>query len=61
VGTIRDYEQLKRSPLLPTVQKLAKALKASLAVFDSGALARPSLSQRFTPMPGVRTCSAPFA
>src|SRR4051794_30750434 len=34
VGTIRDYEQLKRSPLLPTVQKLAKALKTSLAVFD---------------------------
>lgn len=34
VGTIRDYEQMKRSPLLPAVQKLAKALKASLAVFD---------------------------
>src|SRR4051812_5537617 len=34
IGTIRDYEQMKRAPLLPAVQKLAKALGASLGDFE---------------------------
>jgi transcriptional regulator with XRE-family HTH domain len=33
LGTIRDYEQGKRDPLLSTAQKLARALKQSLDVF----------------------------
>src|SRR5262245_51382394 len=34
VGTIRDYEQGKRDPLLPSAQKLARALGLSLSAFD---------------------------
>jgi transcriptional regulator with XRE-family HTH domain len=33
VGTIRDYEQVKRDPLLSTAVKLAAALRVSVAVF----------------------------
>lgn len=33
VGTIRDYEQGKREPLLSNAQKLARALGVSLDVF----------------------------
>jgi transcriptional regulator with XRE-family HTH domain len=33
VGTVRDYEQGRRDPLLSNAQKLASALKASLDVF----------------------------
>jgi len=33
LGTIRDYEQGKRDPLLSTAQKLASALNQSLDVF----------------------------
>jgi len=33
LGTIRDYEQGKRDPLLSTAQKLARALNQSLDVF----------------------------
>jgi transcriptional regulator with XRE-family HTH domain len=33
VGTIRDYEQGKRDPLLSNAQRLAKALAVSLDVF----------------------------
>jgi transcriptional regulator with XRE-family HTH domain len=33
VGTIRDYEQGKRDPLLSNAQRLAKALSISLDVF----------------------------
>jgi transcriptional regulator with XRE-family HTH domain len=33
LGTIRDYEQGNRDPLLSTAQKLALALKQSLDVF----------------------------
>lgn len=35
VGTIRDYEQGKRDPLLSTAQKLAHALDHTVEVFDS--------------------------
>src|SRR5262250_1329655 len=34
LGTIRDYEQGKRDPLLSTAQKLARALNQSLDVFS---------------------------
>lgn len=34
IGTIRDYEQGKRDPLLSTAQKLAHALGYKLDVFD---------------------------
>src|SRR4051812_11823574 len=34
LGTIRDYEQGKRDPLLSTAQKLAGALNQSLDVFS---------------------------
>jgi transcriptional regulator with XRE-family HTH domain len=34
VGTIRDYEQGKRDPLLSNARKLAHALGVSLAAFD---------------------------
>lgn len=34
IGTIRDYEQGKRDPLLSTAQKLAHALGFRLDVFD---------------------------
>jgi transcriptional regulator with XRE-family HTH domain len=37
VGTIRDYEQGKRDPLLSNAQKLAAALGVSLDVFPSKA------------------------
>jgi transcriptional regulator with XRE-family HTH domain len=33
IGTIRDYEQGKRDPLLSNAQRLAKALGVSLDVF----------------------------
>jgi transcriptional regulator with XRE-family HTH domain len=33
VGTIRDYEQGKRDPLLSNAQRLAKALRVSLDEF----------------------------
>jgi transcriptional regulator with XRE-family HTH domain len=33
LGTIRDYEQGRRDPLLSNAQKLAKALGASLDAF----------------------------
>jgi transcriptional regulator with XRE-family HTH domain len=33
LGTIRDYEQGKRTPLLSAAQKLARALDQSLDVF----------------------------
>jgi transcriptional regulator with XRE-family HTH domain len=33
IGTIRDYEQTKRDPLLPTVVRLARALDVSLDEF----------------------------
>ncbi len=35
LGTIRDYEQGKRDPLLSTAQKLARALNQSLDVFPA--------------------------
>jgi transcriptional regulator with XRE-family HTH domain len=34
IGTIRDYEQGKRDPLLSTAQKLAHALGFRVDVFD---------------------------
>ena len=34
LGTVRDYEQGKRDPLLSTAQKLARALNQSLDVFS---------------------------
>jgi len=34
VGTIRDYEQVKRAPLLTTAIVLAKSLGESLEVFE---------------------------
>jgi putative transcriptional regulator len=34
IGTIRDYEQGKRDPLLSTAQKLARALGHGLDVFN---------------------------
>jgi len=34
VGTLRDYEQGKRNPLLSNAQKLSKALRVSVAAFD---------------------------
>jgi transcriptional regulator with XRE-family HTH domain len=34
IGTIRDYEQGKRDPLLSTAQKLGRALGHGLDVFD---------------------------
>ena len=36
VGTIRDYEQGKRDPLLSNAQKLAAALRVSVDVFGQG-------------------------
>ncbi len=42
LGTIRDYEQGNRGPLLSTAQKLARALKQSLDVFPPPAPARRS-------------------
>jgi transcriptional regulator with XRE-family HTH domain len=33
LGTIRDYEQVKRDPLLPTANRLASALGVSIAEF----------------------------
>jgi transcriptional regulator with XRE-family HTH domain len=33
LGTIRDYEQVKRDPLLPTANRLASALEVSIAEF----------------------------
>lgn len=33
IGTVRDYEQGSRDPLLSNAQRLAKALGASLDVF----------------------------
>jgi transcriptional regulator with XRE-family HTH domain len=33
VGTIRDYEQIKRDPLLSSAAKLARALGVSIEVF----------------------------
>jgi transcriptional regulator with XRE-family HTH domain len=42
VGTIRDYEQSKRDPLLSSAQKLAEALGVSLDAFkDAGPAAKP--------------------
>jgi transcriptional regulator with XRE-family HTH domain len=35
LGTIRDYEQGKRDPLLSSAQKLARALGRSLDVFGT--------------------------
>ncbi len=35
LGTIRDYEQGKRDPLLSNAQKLARALAVSLDVFPA--------------------------
>src|SRR5204862_2277963 len=40
LGTIRDYEQGKRDPLLSTAQKLARALNQSLDVFTPQPQAR---------------------
>src|SRR4051794_941075 len=34
IGTIRDYEQVKRDPLLPTAVKLARAVGVSIADFE---------------------------
>jgi transcriptional regulator with XRE-family HTH domain len=47
IGTIRDYEQDKREPLLSNAQKLARALGVSLDVFpfcseEDGAARRPA-------------------
>jgi transcriptional regulator with XRE-family HTH domain len=45
VGTIRDYEQGRRDPLLLTAAKLARALKQPLEVFlaaDVDAAPRPA-------------------
>src|SRR5262249_26524079 len=39
LGTIRDYEQGKREPLLSTAFQLARALGVSVEVFDDGAAA----------------------
>ncbi len=33
IGTIREYEQVKRDPLLPTAIKLASALGVSIEAF----------------------------
>jgi transcriptional regulator with XRE-family HTH domain len=42
VGTIRDYEQGRRDPLLSKAQRLARALQVSLDLFnDEAAKARP--------------------
>jgi transcriptional regulator with XRE-family HTH domain len=40
LGTIRDYEQGNRDPLLSTAFKLARALKLSLDEFDPDAPSR---------------------
>ena len=41
LGTIRDYEQGKRNPLLSTAQKLARALNQPLDVFPQPQTQRP--------------------
>jgi transcriptional regulator with XRE-family HTH domain len=42
VGTIRDYEQGKRDPLLSNAQRLARALGASLDVFPAEHVQAPA-------------------
>jgi transcriptional regulator with XRE-family HTH domain len=48
IGTIRDYEQGKRDPLLPTIQRLARGLGVSLAVFDDVAPSAESTEEERT-------------
>lgn len=43
VGTIRDYEQAKRTPLLSTAVKLARGLGESVAVFADCVDATPKV------------------
>jgi transcriptional regulator with XRE-family HTH domain len=42
LGTIRDYEQGKRDPLLSNAQKLARALSISLDVFPAEVPVKPA-------------------
>ena len=54
VGTIRDYEQGKREPLLSNAQRLARALGASLDTFP----APDESGTRDTPRPRGRKAGA---
>jgi transcriptional regulator with XRE-family HTH domain len=45
VGTIRDYEQGKREPLLSNAQRLARGLGVSVAAFN-GPEAEPARKSR---------------
>jgi transcriptional regulator with XRE-family HTH domain len=49
VGTIRDYEQGKRDPLLSNAQRLARALSISLDVFPVAEEAPPAKRGRKQP------------
>jgi transcriptional regulator with XRE-family HTH domain len=48
LGTVRDYEQGRREPLLSTAQKLAKALGVSLDQFPAIDPAAPSKRRKDT-------------
>jgi transcriptional regulator with XRE-family HTH domain len=54
VGTIRDYEQVKRDPLLPTAIKLAKALGVSVEVFAECVSKEESEDKERAPKPRGR-------
>jgi transcriptional regulator with XRE-family HTH domain len=55
IGTIRDYEQLKREPLLLTAAKIARALSVRLEEFTVGAWERRNASAaRKKGKPGLR-------
>ncbi len=54
LGTIRDYEQGNRDPLLSTAQKLARALKQSLDVFPLSPAGRSRKPKGKSTRPGPR-------
>jgi transcriptional regulator with XRE-family HTH domain len=59
LGTIRDYEQGKRNPLLSTAQKLARALNQPLDVFPQPQRSRKAAGAPSTAQPAVGSAGRP--
>jgi transcriptional regulator with XRE-family HTH domain len=61
VGTIRDYEQGKRDPLLSNAQRLAHALDISLDVFPTPADIRNASGHRHKALTATPRAGEPEA